>query len=131
MLLMKYLIPVLIIGLLMGMATGTMWLNQEPSYSLTQIKVVSPVIKPANMTDMEIIKAPFFPLTTTSNLTPGSETGMKPYVIGSSGELSSMPTALSFSGGFENNMAYASEKSSIKIGQGTKWTNLNLSWIVK
>jgi len=128
---MKYLIPVLIIGLLMGMASGTMWLNQEPSYSLTQIQVASPVIKPANMTEMEIIRAPFFPLATASNMTMGAETGMKPYIIGSSGKLSDTPATLSFSGGFENNMAYASQKSSLKIGQGEEWTNLDMPWIIK
>lgn len=130
MLLMKYLIPVLIIGMLMGMSSGTMWLNQEPSYSLNQIQAASPIIKPANMTEMEIIQAPFFPSATASNSALGAETGMKPYAIGSTGNLSDIPATLSFSGGFENNMAYASQKSSLKVGQGEKWTNLNMPWII-
>jgi hypothetical protein len=64
-------------------------------------------------------------------MTLGAETGMKPYIIGSSRKLSDTPATLSFSGGFENNMAYASQKSSLKIGQGEEWTNLDMPWIIK
>jgi hypothetical protein len=148
----RYIISIAILFMLIGlagMASATMWLYTDPTFFTMgaqsntanyQFSYVGSnfgsneigTFKPANMTPFEIINAPFFPLLSGGfGITPTqSQNTARPVELGSTGSLDSTPPQLSFSGGMEDNLRYAQSKSSIKVGQGGSWTNLDNPWLV-
>ncbi len=132
---MKYIIAVAMLFMVTTMASGTMWLYQEPDYLQMGNQFTTPFFKPANLSPFEIINAPYFPLLGEGFYTsaaPVSSKSPQPTVqIKSSGKLDVTPPFIDFSGNFENNLEYAATKSSLRIGQGNGSATLNAPWMIK
>jgi len=136
----RYIIPIAMLFVLAGLSSGTMWLYTDPTffsglpsstapYSFEYQSGSSGSFKPLELSPFEIINSPFFPMLDhgfSMNTSAAQEQNNSPVVIlGSSGELDNTPPQITFNGGLENNLKYAESKSSLRVGQGGTWTNLN------
>ncbi len=136
----RYIIPIAMLFVLAGLSSGTMWLYTDPvffnglpssttSYSFEYQSGSNSAFKPLELTPFEIINSPLFPMLgrgfsmNTSTVQEQSKTTV--VSLGSSGKLDTTPPQLTFSGSTENNLKYAQSKSSLRVGQGGTWTNLN------
>jgi hypothetical protein len=130
---MKYLIPIAMLLMLAGMASGTMWLYDDDFFMLGP-QVKAPTFQPASLSPFEIINAPFFPLlgegfkTSPIPLKLGNSTNV--IEISSTGKATSLPPQMTFSGNLENNLKYAQTKSSLRVGASGSWNNLNTPWLI-
>jgi hypothetical protein len=131
----KHFIAVAMLFMVTTMASGTMWLYQEPDYLQMGNQFTAPFFKPANLSPFEIMNAPYFPLLGEGFYTsaaPVSSKSPPPTVqINSSGKVDVTPPFIDFSGHFENNLKYATSKSSFRIGQGNGSATLNTPWMIK
>jgi hypothetical protein len=121
----KYIIPVAILLMLAGTAFGTMWLYDDPTFFQgTQSQTAS--IKPADMSLLEIVDSAYFPLlgqgfykdaipVKLSNQTNAIQ-------IGTKGSSTMNPVQITFSGHLEDNLRYASSKSSLRVGSLGNWS---------
>lgn len=120
---------------LMGFASGTNWLNQEPYYLQIGSQFTTPFFRPVNLSPFEIINAPYFPLLGEAfsfSAAPIEPKTSKPTVEIRSNRIGkSLLLNSDFSGSFENNLRYAIGKSSLRIGQNSNSTTLNVPWLVK
>jgi hypothetical protein len=131
----KHLVIIGLLFMVISAASGTMWLYQEPDYLQMGTQFTMPFFKPANLSPFEIINAPYFPLlgegfyTSAAPIAPKSS---QPTVeIKSSGKVEVAPPFIEFTGNFENNLKYATTKSSFRIGQGNSSATLNAPWMIK
>jgi hypothetical protein len=128
---MKYLIPVAILFILAGSALGTMWLHDDPSFFQMGTPMQSATFKPANMSALEIVNAPFFPLLGEgfyNDAIPVSFTNKSSTIqIGSKSSNALPPVQATFDEHLENNMKYAQSKSSLRVGAQGSWTTLKTS----
>jgi hypothetical protein len=126
---MKYAIPIALLFMLAGTALGTMWLYDDPTFFITGGKPQSGTYTPADISILEIIDAPYFPLLGQSfkmNAIPVQVTNSSNTIqIGSKGTLSQSPVQVTFSGHLEDNLKYAQGKSSLRVGELGSWNSLN------
>ncbi len=126
---MKYLLAVGMLMILAGTTTGTMWLYNE-DFLMLGPQPSSSSFTPANITPFEIINAPFFPLLGESfyknSLPVQVKSSANTVEIGSTGAKPMAPVRITFSGNPENNLKYAEQKSSLRVGGSGSWTNLNV-----
>ncbi len=133
---------------LAGIASGTMWVYDDPTFFMmgqqnfagSQASIGSQFdssvgyFKPGDLSPIEIINAPYFPLLTrdfsVTNAPVKTLNATTTVMLGSTGKLNNIPQQLTFSGGMENNLKYAQSKSSVRIGQEGSWTNLNNPWLI-
>ena len=126
---MKYIISVAVLLMLAGTGLATMWLYDDPMFFQMSYPSQAASFKPADISILEIIDAPYFPLlgqSFYSNAIPVKLSNNTNTVqIGSKGPGSMSPVSVTFGGHLENNMKYAQTKSSLRIGQDGSWGNLN------
>ena len=126
---MKYIIAVAVLLMLAGTGLAQMWLYDDPMFFQMSYPAKAASFKPADISILEIIDSPYFPLlgqsfytnaipVKLSNNTNTVQIGSK-----SSGSLSPIP--VTFGGHLENNLKYAQSKSSLRIGQEGSWGTLN------
>ncbi len=140
---MKISIPIAMLIALAGLASGTMWLYTDPTffsglptsttpYSFNYQSGALGSFTAADLTPFEILNSPIFPMLGhgfTLNTSNKGQNASPVVSLGSSGTVS-IPPQMTFSGALENNLKYAQSKSSIRVGQGGSWTNLNTPWLI-
>lgn len=142
---MKYTIPIAMLFVFAGLASGTMWLYVDPMFFSGLPSSTTPysfqyqsgsvgAFKPLELSPFEIINSPFFPMLGhgfSINTSSEQNQNKSPVVsLGSTGQLDSTPPQMTFNGGMENNLKYAKSKSSIRVGQSGSWANLNPPWLI-
>ncbi len=137
----KYAIPIVMLLVLAGLSSGTMWLYTDPTFFSGLPSSTIPYsfeyqsggtigsFRPLELSPFEIINSPFFPMLGRGFSMNASreqdQSKMAVVSLGSSGKLDKTPPQITFSGGLENNLKYAQSKSSIRVGQKGSWENLN------
>jgi hypothetical protein len=126
---MKYVISVAVLLMLAGTGLATMWLYDDPMFFQMSYPSQAASFKPADISILEIIDAPYFPLlgqSFYSNAIPVKLSNNTNTVqIGSKGPASMSPVSVTFGGHLENNLKYAQSKSSLRIGSQGSWSNIN------
>jgi len=126
---MKYTIAVAVLLMLAGTGLATMWLYDDPMFFQMSYPSQAASFKPADISILEILDAPYFPLlgqSFYSNAIPVKLSNNTNTVqIGSKGPGSMSPISVTFGGHLENNMKYAQSKSSLRIGSQGSWSTLN------
>jgi hypothetical protein len=126
---MKYIISVAVLLMLAGTGLATMWLYDDPMFFQMSYPSQAASFKPADISILEIIDAPYFPLLGQSFYSTAIPVKLSNNTntvqIGSKGQGSMSPISVTFGGHLENNMKYAQSKSSLRIGQDGSWGNLN------
>ena len=108
-------------------AMATMWTFHDPM--IFQTGYSNPISRSADISLMEIVKAPYFPLLGQSfysnarpvNLSNSSNT----IRIGSKGAGALGPIPVTFGGHLEDNLRYAQGRSSLRIGGEGSWSSLS------
>jgi hypothetical protein len=125
----KYTIAVAVLLMLVGSGLATMWTYDDPMFFQTGYSSQAASFKPADLSILEILDAPYFPLlgqSFYSNAIPVKLSNNTNTVqIGSNAPGSMSPVPVTFGGHLEDNLKYAQSKSSLKIGQQESWNNLN------
>jgi hypothetical protein len=125
----------LVAALLLLSATGlaTMWTYDDPMFF--QIgSIPSANFQPADISILEIVDAPYFPLLGQSfysdaiplKLTNSTNTVQ----IGSKGPGPLSPAPVTFGEHLEGNLRYAQSHSSIRIGSQGSWSALNTQGLI-
>ena len=126
---MRYAIPIALLFMLAGTALGTMWLYDDPTFFQMGGQSQGGSFTPANISILEIIDAPYFPLLGQSfykNAIPVQVSNSSNTIqIGSKGILSQGPVQVTFGGHLEDNLKYAQSKSSLRVGQQGSWNTMN------
>ena len=125
---MKLLITTAVLFMLAGSALGTMWLYNDPSFFMIGSQFKAPSFHPNNVSPIDIIKAPYFPLLGQGfyrnpipvQLTNGTDT----IQISTKANLQA-PVQITFGEHLEDNLKYAQTRSSLRVGQQGSWTNLD------
>lgn len=140
---MKILIPIAMLLVFAGLASGTMWLYTDPTffaglpssttpYSFNYQSGVLGSFSASDLTPFEILNSPIFPMLGhgfTLNTSQKAQSTSPVVALGSSGKINIEPQ-MTFSGALENNLKYAQSKSSLRVGQGGSWSNLNTPWLI-
>lgn len=125
---MKYTIALAVLLMLAGTGLATMWLYDDPMLFQMSYPSQAASVKPAHISILEIIDAPYFPLlgqSFYSNAIPVELSNNTNTVqIGSKGSGYRSPTSITFGGHLENNLKYAQSKSSLRIGDQGFWNTL-------
>lgn len=115
--------------MLAGTGLATMWLYDDPQFFQMNYPSQVTSFKPADISILEILDAPYFPLLGQSfytNAIPVKLSNNTNTVqIGSKSPGSLSPIPVTFGGHLENNLKYAQSKSSLRIGQEGSWGTLN------
>lgn len=126
---MKYAIAVAVLLMLAGTGLATMWLYDDPMFFQMNYPVQSASFKAADISILEILDAPYFPLlgqSFYSNALPVKlSNNTNTIQIGSKAPASMSPVQITFGGHLENNLRYAQSKSSLRIGSQGSWSSLN------
>jgi hypothetical protein len=126
---MKYAIAIAVLLMLAGTGLATMWLYDDPMFFQTSYPAQAASFKPADISILEIIDAPYFPLLGQSfytNAIPVKLSNNTNIIqIGSKGLGSISPIPVTFGGHLEKNLKYAQSKSSLRVGQQGSWSTLN------
>jgi hypothetical protein len=126
---MKYTILVAVLLMLAGTGLATMWLYDDPLFFQTSYPSHVASFKPAGISILEIIDAPYSPLlgqSFYSNAIPVKlSNNTNTIQIGSKSSGSMSPISVTFGGHLEDNMKYAQSKSSLRIGKQGSWNTLN------
>ena len=127
---MKYTILVAVLLMLAGTGLATMWLYDDPMLFQTSYPSHVASFKPAGISILEIIDAPYFPLLGQSFYTNAIPVKLSNNTntiqIGSRSSGSMSPISVTFGGHLEDNMMYAQSKSSLRIGKQGSWSTLNV-----
>jgi hypothetical protein len=128
-------IAVALLLMLAGTACATMWLYDDPTFfNVNNNQYSASSIQPVSLTLSEIIEAPFYPLLGESFYKDALPVQMRNTTqaleISTSTKSDSTPVSITFSGNLENNLAYASSKSSLRVAQGGSWETLSPSGLV-
>jgi hypothetical protein len=131
----RYPIALALLFVLGGTAGATMWLYDDPTFfNLNGNQYTASSVQPVSLTLSEIIQAPFYPLLGETFYKDALPVQMRntsqALQIGTSVEPSSMPVTVTFSGNLENNLAYASSKSSLRVADGGNWQNFRPSGLI-
>jgi hypothetical protein len=125
----KYAIAVAVLLMLAGSGLATMWLYDDPMFFQMSYPAQAAFFKPAHISILEILDAPYFPLlgqSFYSNAIPVKlSNNTNTIQIGSKGPGSMSPISVTFGGHLENNLKYAQSKSSLRIGAQGSWSTLN------
>jgi hypothetical protein len=125
---MKYTIAVAMLLMLAGTGLATMWLYDDPMFFQMSYPSQTVSFKPADISILEILDAPYFPLlgqSFYSNAIPVKLSNNTNTVqIGSKVPGSMSPISVTFGGHLEDNMKYAQSKSSLRIGSQGSWSTL-------
>ncbi len=126
---MKYTIALAVLLMLAGTGLATMWTYDDPMFFQMNYPVKTGTFTPADISILEILDAPYFPLLGQSfyyNAIPFKLSNNTNAVqIGSKAPASMSPVQVTFGGHLEDNLKYAQSKSSLKIGSQGSWGNLN------
>ena len=126
---MKYTILVAVLLMLAGTGLATMWLYDDPMLFQTSYPSHVSSFKPAGISILEILDAPYFPLlgqSFYSNAIPVKlSNNTNTIQIGSKSSGFMSPISVTFGGHLEDNMKYAQSKSSLRIGTQGSWSTLN------
>jgi len=126
----KYTILVAVLLMLAGTGLATMWLYDDPMLFQTSYPSHVTSFKPAGISILEILDAPYFPLlgqSFYSNAIPVKlSNNTNTIQIGSKSSGSMSPISVTFGGYLEDNMRYAQSKSSLRIGTQGSWSTLNV-----
>lgn len=122
--------------LLMLSASGmaTMWTYHDPMIFQMGYTLPASSYRPADISILEIVKAPYFPLLGQSfysnaiplNLTNRTNTVM----IGSKGAGTLGAVPVTFGEHLEDNLRYAQSRSSLRIGGEDSWSTLNTPGLI-
>jgi hypothetical protein len=126
---MKYIISVAVLLMLASTGLATMWIYDDPMFFQMGYTSQAASFKPADISIMEIIDSPYFPLLGQSfyyNAIPVKlSNNTNTIQIGSRAPGSMSPIPVTFGGHLENNLKYAQSKSSMRIGSQGSWSNIN------
>jgi hypothetical protein len=126
---MKYIISVAVLLMLAGTGLATMWIYDDPMFFQMGYTSQAPSFKPADISILEIIDSPYFPLLGQSFYTDAIPVKLSNNTntiqIGSKAPRSMSPIPVTFGGHLENNLKYAQGKSSLRIGSQGSWSNIN------
>lgn len=139
----RYLIPIAMFFVIAGLASGTMWLYVDPTFFSGQSSSTIPYsfqyqsdmgsFRPLDLSPFEIINSPFFPMLghgfSINASSRQNQSNTQVISLGSVGRVDSTPQ-VTFEGDLENNLRYAESKSSLRVGQGGNWSNLNTPWLI-
>jgi hypothetical protein len=130
---MKYIIAVAVLLMLAGTGLATMWLYDDPMF-FQMGAPQSASFKPADISILEIIDAPYFPLlgqSFYSNAIPVKlSNNTNTIQIGSKGAGSMAIAPVTFGGHLENNLKYAQGKSSLRVGSQGSWNSFSAPGII-
>ncbi|MDM7934653.1 MAG: hypothetical protein QUS08_04600 [Methanothrix sp.] len=122
---MRRIIPIAMLLMLAGTAWGTMWLYDDPTF----FSKSSGRFQPANISILEIVDAPYFPLLGqgfyTDAIPVKISEGAGAVQIRSNASPDLGPIPVTFGGHLENNLKYAQSRSSLRIGAGGSWTTFS------
>ncbi len=126
---MKYTIALAVLMMLAGTCLATMWTYDDPMFFQMNYPVKTGTFAPADISILEILDAPYFPLLGQSfyyNAIPFKLSNSTNAIqIGSKAPASMSPVQVTFGGHLEDNLKYAQSKSSLKIGSQGSWGTLN------
>lgn len=131
----KYLIALTMLFVLAGTAGATMWLYDDPMF-FNQFgnRYTASSVQPVSLALSDIIQAPFYPLlgeTFYKNALPVQMRNTSQTLqIGTTTKPSSVPITVTFSGNLENNLVYASSRSSLRVADGGNWQALRPSGLI-
>lgn len=115
--------------MLAGTGLATMWLYDDPQFFQMNYPSQVTSFKPADISILEILDAPYFPLLGQSfyndALPVKLSNNTNTVQIGSRVTGSLSPVSITFGGHLEDNMKYAQSKSSLRIGQDGTWGTVN------
>jgi len=141
----RYIILIAMLFLFAGLSSGTMWLYTDPTFFSGMSSNTIPSsfeyqsdsigsFVPLDLSPFEIINSPIFPMLghgfTINTSSEQNQNKTQVVALGSTGTIDSIPPQSTFSGDLENNLKYAETKSSLRVGQGGSWTNLNTPWLI-
>jgi hypothetical protein len=131
---MKYAIAVAVLLMLAGTGLATMWLYDDPMLFQMSYPSQAASFKPADISILEIIDAPYFPLLGQgfySNAIPVELSNNTNAVqIGGKGSVSNFPASITFGGHLENNLKYAQSKSSLRVGEQGFWNTITAQGVL-
>jgi len=123
----KHIAALAVLLMLSTSAIATMWTYHDPM--LFQAGYPNPSSRPADLSLMEIVKSPYFPLlgqSFYSNALPVNLTNSTNTIqIGSKGAGTLGPIPVTFGGHLEDNLRYAQGRSSLRIGGEGSWSSLS------
>ena len=130
----KYTVAIAMLLMLAGTGLATMWLYDDPQFFQMNYPLQVASFKPADISILEILDAPYFPLLGQSfynNALPVKLSNNTNTVqIGSQGPSSMSPVSVTFGGHLEDNLKYAQSKSSLRIGQDGSWGTFNVPGVL-
>lgn len=126
---MRYAIAVAMLLALTATGMATMWTYDDPMFFQMGSSTVRGAFMPADISILEIVDAPYFPLLGQSfytdaiplKLTNNTNTVQ----IGSNGAGALSTAPVTFGGHLENNLKYAQSHSSLRIGAQGTWNTMN------
>ncbi|MCX6672246.1 MAG: hypothetical protein NTY37_00490 [Methanothrix sp.] len=131
---MKYTIAVAVLLMLAGSGLATMWLYDDPMFFQMSYPSQVASFKPADISILEILDAPYFPLLGQSFYSDAIPVKLRNNTntvqIGSKAPGSMSPISVTFGGHLEDNMKYAQSKSSLRIGSQGSWSTLNVPGVL-
>jgi len=131
---MKCIIAVAMLLMLAGSGLATMWIYDDPMFFQMNYRSQSASFKPADISILEILDAPYFPLLGqgfyTNALPVKLSNNTNTVQIGSKGPASMSPVSVTFGGHLENNLKYAQSKSSLRIGPEGSWGTYNVPGVL-
>jgi len=126
---LKYTIALAVLLMLAGTGLATMWLYDDPMFFQMNYPAKTGSFKAADISILEIIDAPYFPLLGQSfytNAIPVKLSNNTNAVqIGSKAPGAMSPIPVTFGGHLENNLKYAQSKSSLRVGSQGSWGAIN------
>jgi hypothetical protein len=126
---MKCIIAATVLLTLAGTGLATMWLYDDPMFFQIGAPSQAESFKPASISILEILDAPYFPLlgqSFYSNAIPVKLSNDTNTVqIGSKGPGPISANTVTFGGHLEDNLKYAESKSSLRVGTQGTWTQLS------
>jgi hypothetical protein len=126
---LKYTIALAVLLMLAGTGLATMWLYDDPTFFQMNYPAKTGSFKAADISILEILDAPYFPLLGQSFYTNAIPVKLSNNTntiqIGSKAPGSMSPIPVTFGGHLEDNLKYAQSKSSLRIGSQGSWDAIN------
>ena len=123
----KHIAALAVLLMLSTTAIATMWTYHDPL--LFQAGYPNPISRPADLSLLEIVKSPYFPLlgqSFYSNAIPVNHSNSTNTIkIGSKGAGGLGAVPVTFGEHLEDNLRYAQSRSSLRIGGEGSWNSLN------
>jgi hypothetical protein len=123
----KHIAALTVLLMLSTSAMATMWAYHDPM--IFQTGYTNPISRSADISLMEIVRSPYFPLlgqSFYSNAIPVNLSNSTNTIkIGSKAAGTLGPLPVTFGEHLEDNMRYAQSSSSLRIGGDGSWSSLN------